>query len=41
MIFYERLGGTAMNKQELATAFTDKEAAEAAAVLFNGEVEEE
>lgn len=28
-------------KQELATAFTDKKAAEAVAVLFNGEVEEE
>ena len=29
-----------MNKQELATAFTDKKAAEAVAVLFNREVEE-
>lgn len=30
-----------MDKQELATAFTDKKAAEAVTVLFNGEVEEE
>ena len=39
--FLWKKGETAMDKQELATAFTDKKAAEAVAVLFNGEVEEE